>query len=59
MSNIDLTTVMNLMGHKSMTMTLRYAHLSPAHLKDAVAVLDDYVDTPVDTRAEGQDQQAG
>ncbi len=26
-------------------MTLRYAHLSPAHRKEAVAVLDCYADT--------------
>ncbi|MCL4492898.1 MAG: tyrosine-type recombinase/integrase, partial [Nitrospirae bacterium] len=32
MAGVDLTTVSKLMGHKSLTMTLRYSHLSPAHL---------------------------
>ncbi len=28
------------MGHSSLTMTMRYAHLSRAHLREAVAKLD-------------------
>jgi hypothetical protein len=35
-------------------MTLRYAHLSPAHRKEAVERLDRYVDTPVDTNDSGE-----
>jgi integrase len=40
MSGVDLTTVSSLLGHKSLKMTLRYAHLAPAHLKNAVNILD-------------------
>jgi integrase len=39
MAGIDLTTVSRLLGHASLTMTLRYAHLAPDHLKSAVDVL--------------------
>ena len=31
MAGVDLRTVQELMGHKSITMTVRYAHLSPEH----------------------------
>jgi hypothetical protein len=40
MAGVDLTTVKTLPGHKTLDMTLRYAHLAPAHTKKAVAVLD-------------------
>lgn len=41
MSGIDLTTVMHLMGHKSIKMTLRYAHLAPSHKAKAIAAIED------------------
>ncbi len=40
MKGIDLDTVRELLGHKSMAMTLRYAHLAPHHKARAVNVLD-------------------
>ncbi|HEY9158308.1 site-specific integrase [Candidatus Binatus sp.] len=40
MNGVDLFRVQTLMGHKSPMMTLRYAHLSPEHLRAAVATLD-------------------
>lgn len=40
MAGVDLTTVSRLLGHKSLTMTLRYAHLAPSHMVKAVDLLD-------------------
>jgi len=40
MAGIDITTVKELLGHKTLTMTLRYAHLSPSHKVKAVDILD-------------------
>ena len=40
MAGIDLTTIKELLGHKDVKMTLRYAHLSQSHVKNAVKVLD-------------------
>lgn len=37
---VDLATLMTLMGHKNIQMTMRYAHLAPANLKDAINLLE-------------------
>ena len=40
MAGVDLRTVQELMGHKDIKMTLRYAHLSPSHTMAAVQRLN-------------------
>jgi len=40
MAGVDITTVKELLGHKTLAMTLRYAHLAPAHKAKAVEILD-------------------
>ena len=40
MLGVDLYAVKELLGHSDFKMTMRYAHLSPGHLKAAVEVLD-------------------
>jgi integrase len=46
MKGVGLKAVQELLGHADIKMTLRYSHLSQAHLKEAVAVLNNLgVDT--------------
>ena len=40
MAGVDITTVKELLGHKTLAMTLRYSHLAPAHKVKAMDILD-------------------
>ena len=46
MNGADLNTVRELLGHKSLKMTLRYAHLSEAHKNGAIKLIDRAFGTP-------------
>ncbi len=46
MAGVDLTSVKELLGHKSLAMTTRYAHLSPSHKRKAVNTLDNVINSP-------------
>jgi hypothetical protein len=41
-----LKEVQEALGHETITMTMRYSHLAPDHLRAAVAVLDDVLPAP-------------
>jgi integrase len=49
MSGVDLRTVAELLGHKTIQMTMRYAHLAPAHQLAAVERLASFEVAPVQT----------
>ncbi len=40
MAGVDIRAVQELMGHKSITMIMKYSHLSDAHLREAVKRLE-------------------
>jgi len=50
MNGVDLLTVKELMGHRTISMTLRYAHLSPKHKRNAVESLEYYDGHYLDTK---------
>ena len=57
MAGVDLRTVQELMGHKTIQMTVRYAHLAPKHQLAAVQRLCDTgtaLAAPSDTRTDTQ-----
>ena len=54
MKGVDLTTVKELMGHKKITMTLRYAHLAPEHKSKAVRVLDEVLQSSTQEKLSSQ-----
>jgi len=50
MAGVDLRTVQELMGHKAIAMTVRYAHLAPAHQREAIErLVQNRTDTRTDT----------
>jgi len=52
MSGIDITTVSRLLGHKNLTMTLRYSHLAPSHMVKAMDILDNTLNGKINSVGE-------
>jgi len=49
MAGVDLRTVQELLGHKVISMTIRYSHLAPKHTLAAVERLDRLTGASTDT----------
>ena len=59
MKGVDLRTVQELMGHKNIQMTCRYAHLAPEHKQAAVEKLcEATVTTRKTTRKRASEKQS-
>ncbi len=51
MAGVSLRTLAELLGHKTLAMVMRYAHLAPAHLREAVErIADTHTSTTTDTK---------
>lgn len=51
MAGVDIRTVQELLGHKSIAMTVRYSHLTPKHTLAAVERLAGHLsEVPTDTK---------
>jgi integrase len=57
MANVNLTKVAKLMGHKTLSMTMRYAHLAPDVFDTAVTMLDNRIN-PVASKVATTDHTA-
>jgi integrase len=55
MAGVPLRTLAELLGHKTLAMVMRYAHLAPAHLRDAVERI---AGTPTDTTTDTSPMEA-
>jgi len=51
MAGVDLYTVKEILGHKTLAMTARYSHLSPGHQRQALERLADRMDTGPDWKS--------
>jgi hypothetical protein len=49
MKGVDIRSVQELLGHKTIATTARYSHLAPKHTLAAVERLDARTETPTDT----------
>ena len=60
MNGVDLATVKELMGHKDIQTTLRYAHLGQDHKREAISRIGKLVsyDTNSDTKSSDKEEGA-
>jgi hypothetical protein len=49
MAGVDIGSVQELLGHKTIAMTVRYSHWAPKHTLAAVERLDMRTESPTDT----------
>jgi len=59
MAGVDFTTVKELLGHKTLTMTLRYTRLAPFHKVKAVDILDNALNGKANITGERKLMQNG
>jgi integrase len=57
MQGVDIRTVQQIMGHKTIKMTMRYSHLSPEYVEEAMMRLDN-VWTPYGRQANSEKTQS-
>ncbi len=49
MAGVDIKTVQELLGHASLTMTMKYTHLAPDYRARAIEILDSALQTDTKT----------
>jgi len=54
MRGVSLKELQELLGHSSLTMTMRYAHLAPEHLRTAVSRLEGLISGAAENRAQAR-----
>ena len=57
MTGMDLATVMKILGHRTIKMTMRYAHLSPVHKRESMEMFCSAMDTIWTPSAEPSNSQ--
>ncbi len=59
MNGVDIRTVQELLGHTTLTMTMRYSHLAPVHRTRALQILDSVLATDTKTDTVANDASGG
>ena len=59
MRGVTLKELQELLGHSTLAMTMRYAHLAPQHLRTAVARLEGLTDEPAGESAQEPTELVG
>jgi len=59
MAGVDVKIVQELLGHATLTMTMKYAHLAPDHRARAIKILDSAYQTDTKTDTVEKDNSGG
>ncbi len=59
MAGVDIKTVQELLGHATLTMTMKYSHLAPDHRTRAIRILDTALQTDTKTDTVEKDNSGG